>query len=269
MDDRPTAVDIVTLPFPGLRHRPAADGDRAGRGQRGLVADHREHLRRPVHVRERDGPARRGHPYRRPPRGGPRPGAALRRPGPGDRHPGRRRAGHRRPVRRRRHRGRARCTTSTAATRTSCRPGQPRRRGRAGRRPEPTSTSDVRAGQPPTRRRASSTSSRRPAPRPGRRRRRVAGCRRRRAAADLVGHVGSSRPRPGRAGRSRRLAEDGQVGSSRAGRRPVHSGHAPDHAERDQRDAISGPIRYQPSLGPWAQSGTGGSSSADCPDRGR
>ena len=58
----------------------------------GAVDDHRERLRRPVHVRPGAGPARRRDPDRRPPRGGPRPGAALRRAGAGHRHPGRGRA---------------------------------------------------------------------------------------------------------------------------------------------------------------------------------
>ena len=49
--DRPTRRRHRHAAVPRLRHRPAADGDRPGRGQRGLLADHREHLRRPVHVR--------------------------------------------------------------------------------------------------------------------------------------------------------------------------------------------------------------------------
>ena len=105
-DGRPAeAVDVVTLPFPGFATDllPMAIGLAAVSD--GLLADHREHLRRPVHVRQGADPARRGYPHRWAPRGGPGPGAALRRPGPRHRHPGRSRAGHRRAVRGRRDRG--------------------------------------------------------------------------------------------------------------------------------------------------------------------
>ena len=78
--------------LPGLPHRPAAHGGRAGRGLDRHGPDHRERLRGPVHVRQRAGAARRRRPHRRPPRRRPRPGAALRRPGGGHRHPRRRRA---------------------------------------------------------------------------------------------------------------------------------------------------------------------------------
>ena len=59
MDRRPRAVDVVTLPYPGFADRPAAVGDGAQRRRRRRRDDHREHLRGPVRVRQRAGPARR------------------------------------------------------------------------------------------------------------------------------------------------------------------------------------------------------------------
>ena len=81
-DGRPAALRRRRhAALPGLPDRPAADGRRAGRGLHRHGADHRERLRRPVHVRQRAGAARRRRPHRRPPRRRPRAGAALQRAG--------------------------------------------------------------------------------------------------------------------------------------------------------------------------------------------
>ena len=108
MDRRPTAVDVVTLPFPGFATDllPMAIGLAAVSEGASLVTENIFDGR--FMFVQRDGPARRGHQDRRAPRGGPGSGAAVRRPGAGHRHPGRRRPGHRRALRRRGHRGLAR-----------------------------------------------------------------------------------------------------------------------------------------------------------------
>ncbi len=65
--ERPKAVNVATLPFPGFPDRSAADGDRSGIDSRRHVDDHGERVRGPVPVRRRDDPARRRCPHRRAP----------------------------------------------------------------------------------------------------------------------------------------------------------------------------------------------------------
>ena len=98
MDDRPRAVDIVTLPYPGFATdlQPQFIALNAVADGAAMVT---ENLFEAGSVRQRAGPARRRRPHRRPSRAGPRPGAAVRRAGRGHRHPGRRRPGARRPRR--------------------------------------------------------------------------------------------------------------------------------------------------------------------------
>ena len=69
MSGRPRAVDFVTLPYPGVRDGPAADGDRARGRRRRHIDDHRERVRGPVPVRRRDDAARGGRADRRASRG--------------------------------------------------------------------------------------------------------------------------------------------------------------------------------------------------------
>ena len=66
--ERPKAVNVATLPFPGFPDRPAADGDRPGLDRRRHVDDHRERVRGALSIRGGNDPARRRRPHRRAPR---------------------------------------------------------------------------------------------------------------------------------------------------------------------------------------------------------
>ena len=89
MDRRPRAVDVVTLPYPGLPTdlQPLVMALNAVADGAAMVTENI--FEGAVHVRERAGPARRRRADRRPPRRRPRHAAALRCAGARQRHPGR------------------------------------------------------------------------------------------------------------------------------------------------------------------------------------
>jgi UDP-N-acetylglucosamine 1-carboxyvinyltransferase len=119
MEERPRAVDVVTLPYPGfatdfqplfLGLNTIADGHRD---------DHRERLRVALDVRRRAGTARRRRAHRRQARRGRGSSSCPGAPVTGPRHPRRRRAWCSPAWSRTASPRSARCTTSTAATRAS------------------------------------------------------------------------------------------------------------------------------------------------------